>query len=152
MGCGMTVVRSALTSVLASDRFPSSVSFASAACFLPGKAGLPSTDQPAQGAEPLLREVLIPVVAKTSVFIKLINSSIHSLPLCQVPCQAQENSEGHRPWARELLSLSSSQGLAGAVLELNKGPRMQRSTHKDAQSQVGASRMLSSTERVEVRA
>lgn len=55
MGCGVTVVRSALTSVLASDRFPSSVSFFSA-CFLPGKAGLPSTDQPAQGAEPLLRE------------------------------------------------------------------------------------------------
>lgn len=99
MGCGMTAVGSALTSVLASDRFPSSVSSASVAWFLPGKTGLPSTDQPTQGVGPLLRipgMVLIPVVAKTSVFIELIDSSIHSLPLCQVPCQAQENSDHHR--------------------------------------------------------
>lgn len=35
-------------------------------------------------------------------------------------CQAQENSEGHSPCARELLSLSSSRGVTRAVLELDE--------------------------------
>lgn len=125
----MTAVGSALTSAPASDRFPSSVSSLQRHVSCLGKqVCLLQTSPPwgrgCGGAEPLLRKVPMygahPCGGQNLSVHSLINSSIHSLPLCQVPCQAQENSEGHSPCAREL-SLSSSHGITRAVLEMNKG-------------------------------
>lgn len=142
----MTAVGSALTSAPASDRLPSSVGFASVACFLPGEAGLLSTHQPtlggqgAGGAELLPRfcgTMLIPAAVKTSLFI---NWLIHQF-LCYLCAKFHTESRSTKRVIAPVLENFCHPYMVGSNCA-GKEQRRQRSPQEDAQSRAGTSVML----------